>query len=342
MGKRDGRKLSHETLEEIRIHAVRAVVEGKQSAERVIETLGFGRSVIYGWLKKYREGGLKALKSRESKGLERIIGEREEKQLQKLLQKDPRQLHFDFGLWTLKLVQTLIRKKFGKDISLPTTWRVLQRIGYSCQKPLQRAYEQNPEAVKKWTQEEYREIKKEAKEEERIILFSDESGFRSTGAKGKTWGIQGTRPIVKKTGKRYGVNSISALSPQGHFRFSLYEGSFNGEVFLSFLKRLLATIKGNLTLIVDGHPVHKQKKVREFILSTEGRLKMYFLPPYSPELNPDEHVWQYSKPLVHKQFPKTKKDFIAKVRSSLHSMQKNISLLCSLFLHPSVSYVLKI
>jgi transposase len=341
MKKADGRKLSHEALEHLRIHAVKSVVQQGKSPERVIESIGFGRTVIYDWLKKYKEGGWKALKSKTAKGRDPLITQAEEKKLERWLKKDPRQLHFDFGLWALVSVQELIERKLGKVVSITTTWRVLERIGYTCQKPLYRAYEQNPEAVEEWINEEYPKIKKEAKKEKRTILFGDESGFRSTGSKGTTWAKKGKRPVVKKTGKRYGVNSISAISPQGHFRFCLYEGGFNGKVYIDFLKKLEATIEGKITLIVDRHPVHLQKKVKQFIESTNGKIKVYYLPSYSPELNPDEQVWNHAKPLVHKRFPKSKKEFIAKVRSTLHSLQKQLSLIQSFFSHPDVRYVLE-
>ena len=165
--------------------------------------------------------------------------------------KDPRQLHFDFGLCTLEMVQELIRRKFHKELHITTVDRLLERIGYTHQKPLFRAWQQDPARVEKWINEEYPAIKKEAKEEKRKIFFEDEAGFRSTGMKGKTWAKRGKRPIVRTTGARFGFNAISAVSAKGELRFGIYEGSFNGGVFIDFLKRLLNTVRGNITLIVD-------------------------------------------------------------------------------------------
>ena len=266
----------------------------------------------------------------------------EEKKLRKWLTKDPRQLSINFGLWTLVSIQELIQKRFNKTLHFTSVNRLLKRMGYTYQKPLYRAYEQNPQAVEKWKTEEYPEICKEAKKEGREIFFEDEAGFRSTGVKGKTWAQKGKRPIVRTTGKRYGINAISAVSMKGEFRFALYEGSFNGKTFIDFLKKLLASSSKPITLIVDGHPVHKQKLVKKFIERTSGQLKIYFLPSYSPELNPDEQVWNSAKPVVHKEFPKTKVEFITRIRSRLHEIQKLPALIKSFFLHPDVSYVTQV
>lgn len=339
MRRTDGRKLSHEALEGIRIQAVKSVVQLQNSPELVIQGLGFGRTVIYDWLKKYQEGGWQALKSSKAKGPEPKITKQEEKKLKRWLTKNPRQLAIDFGLWTLTSIQELLQKKFSKQLHISNVSRLLKRIGYTHQKPLYRAYEQNPQAVTKWQQVEYPKICKEAKKEGREIFFSDESGFRSTGAKEKTWAKKGQRPIVRTIGKRYGVNAISAISPKGHFRFSLYEGSFTGRTFIDFLKKLLQSSNQSITLIVDGHPAHKQKAVKKFTDNTNGRLKIYFLPPYSPELNPDEQVWQHTKPVIHKEFPKSKARFKSKIRSHLHKLQKLPELIKSFFSHPDVSYI---
>ena len=138
----------------------------------------------------------------------------------------------------------------------------------------------------------------------------------------KTWAQKGKRPIVRTTEARFGFNAISAVSPKGELKFSVYEGSFTGSVFIDFLKRLLSSVTGNIALIVDGHPVHKGKKVRDFVEKTNGRLKMYFLPPYSPELNPDELVWQQAKSVTKRSMIGGPKQFKAQIQSLLHSLQK--------------------
>lgn len=336
--KKDGRKLEHGISEWIREEAVKRVIKGCESPEVVIASYGLHRANIYKWLKLYKEGGWKALKAKKAKGPEHKITKEEEKKLKRFLMKDPRQLHFNFGLWTLEMVQSLIQQKFHKQLHLTTVDRLLNRIGYTHQKPLFRAWQQDPGRVEKWLDEEYPKIKKEAKKEKRQIFFEDEAGFRSTDTKGKTWAPRGKRPIVRTTGARFGFNAISAVSAKGALRFGLYEGSFDGDVFIDFLKKLLTTLDGKITLIVDGHPVHRRKKVQEFVDETKGKLKLYFLPPYSPEMNPDEFIWQATKSITKRATVSGPSQFKLHVSSILHSLQKQKTRILSIFSHPDVAY----
>ena len=340
MKRKDGRKASHEQLEWVRMQAVRAVIKDQRSPEEVIKTFGFHRSNIYKWLSWYREEGWQGLKSSKSLGPEAILQDREKKMLKKLLMKNPMQLHFDFGLWTLNMIKELIKTKFDHTVSIWTVSRVLSEIGYTRQKPLFRAYQQNPERVQTWMEKEYPRIRKEAKREKRELFFEDESGFSSTDHQGRTWAPKGETPIVKVTGRRYGVNSISAINNKGSFRFMMYQERFTTKVFIEFLRRIMINQKQAVTLIVDGHPVHKGKKVQEYIDSTKGKLKMYFLPSYSPELNPDEQVWNNVKAEVAKRVGRGAKEFKERIRSKLHSIQKDTALVKSFFQHPDVAYAM--
>lgn len=334
----DGRQVDHQTLEWMRLRAVEAVVYEKQSPERVMGWFKLHRTVIYRWLRMFRKGGWEALKSTKAPGPGPKLTPAEKRRLGKFLMKNPLQLHFDFGLWTLEMVQELIRQKYGKSVSIPTVTRILSEIGYSRQRPLQRAYEQDPERVRRWKEEEYPAIVREAQKEAREIYFEDESGFRSTGSGGTTWAKKGQTPIVRKTGKRYGINSISAISRQGKLRFMLFEGTCTAGVFITFLQRLLKNAKTPITLIVDGHPTHKTVAVREFIASTKGMLKIYFLPPYSPELNPDEQVWNNAKHSLKRKSIGGKQKFVAEIREHLRSLQRQTDKVSRFFLHPDVAY----
>ena len=338
MKKLDGRKLTHEQSEYIRKQAVRAVVKDKGSPEEVIKTFGLHRSNIYKWINQYKEGGRKALDSKPSTGRIPIVNDKEKKALSKILMKNPLQLHFDFGLWTLEMIAEIILRKFQKEVSIWTVSRILHEIGYSKQKPLFRAYQQNPEQVEKWIGEEYPAIVKEAKKEKREIYFEDEAGFKSTDHKGKTWAKKGETPIVRVTGTRSSINSISAVSNKGVLRFMLYKGMFDSELFIEFLKRLMAGHKKRITIIADGHSSHKSGKVKGFIASTKGKLKIYYLPSYSPELNPDEQVWNNAKAGIAKKLTKQVNGIKDIVKSTLHSIQKNVELVKSFFQHPDVAY----
>jgi transposase len=295
MEKLDGRKLNRNTLEEIRIRAVKRVGAG-ESPEVVIKALGFHRGQIYEWLALYREGGIDALKQKKAKGKPPKLNSH---QLQKLYQiitsKSPIQLKFEFALWTRAMVRELIRDKFDVRLSDVSVGRLLHKLGLSPQKPLHKAYQRDEEKVKAWQEVGYPEIRKLAKKENAMIYFGDEASVRSDYHSGTTWAPVGKTPVVETTGARFSVNMISAISSKGLLRFMTFNGKMNADQFITFLERLIYKASHPIFLIVDGHPVHKSKKVKEFIAKTDGKLRLFILPPYSPHLNPDEWVWNWLK-----------------------------------------------
>jgi transposase len=207
----------------------------------------------------------------------------------------PLQHRFEFALWTRAMIQTLIQKQFGLRLSVSSVGRLLAQLGLSCQRPLFRAYEQNPLLVKQWRERDYPAIQALAKEAGAQIFFGDEAGVRSDYHSGTTWGVRGQTPVVAATGQRFGLNMVSAISARGLLRFMVVKGKVNGPKYVEFLRRLLHHAEGPIFLIVDGHPVHKSRVVKEFVAATKGRLRLFYLPPYSPELNPDEQVWNHVK-----------------------------------------------
>lgn len=337
--KLDFRKLSPQENEEIRIDSVKRVIRKKESPEKVAKDYGYNRTNIYRWLSTYREKGYKGLRYKKPTGRKKDLTATQIRKLKKYLSKDPRQLKFHFGLWTIKMVQKLIKDKFDVEYGISGVHNLLTSIGYTYQKPLLRATQRNPEAIARWKQEEYPKIKKEARTEKRNIYFSDESGFQSIHNKVKTWGKKGERPIVEHTGRRFSKGVISALTPQGKLRFMQYDGGMNSDLFIKFLERLQAGEKKKITLIVDGLPVHRSKKVKDYIQSTEGTIKMYFLPGYSPDLNPDELVWSMAKRYVSSKLVKTKEELESRIASFMHSLQKRKKTVQKLFDHPDVAYV---
>ena len=295
MNEFDGRKLDRKALEAIRIRAVKRVEAG-ESPEAVIKALGFSRTQIYEWLAKYREGGIEALRSRKAPGkVPKLHG----KQLQKLYRiivgVDPRQLKFEFALWTRGMVRELIKRRFKVSLSEVSVGRLLRKLGLSPQRPQRKSYQQDEYLVLKWMAEDFKEIKKLAKKENAEIFFGDESTVCSDYQSGISWAPRGKTPVVKTTGARHKVNLISAISPRGAMRFMVTEQSVNSSVFIDFLKRLIAGAKRPVFLILDNCSVHRSNEVRTYVESTKGKLKIFFLPPYAPELNPDEHVWNYLK-----------------------------------------------
>ena len=334
----DARKLDRKSQETLRIRGVQAVQSG-QSPEEIAKTLGIHRSTIYNWLSSYNEGGFTNLKLRLSPGRPPIVKGRQLKWIYQMIIKDPQQMKFPFALWTRKRVQQAIKEKYRISLSVTSVGRLMGSLGFSPQRPIKKAYEQSPSLVKKWLKKEYPKIKKLAKEEGARIYFGDESGLRSDYHSGTTWSPKGETPVVIKTGKRFGLNMISAISSKGEMRFMIVEGRMNGKVFISFLKRLILEVRGPVYLIVDGHPMHKSKKVKEYVRSTEGILKLFYLPPYSPDLNPDELVWNHLKyHCIGKLFIRTKEELQEKVLSYLKSLQKKPQIIRSFFQKPSLKY----
>jgi transposase len=185
----------------------------------------------------------------------------------------------------------VIRRQFGIQLSRSSVGRLMEQLGLSAQRPLWRAYQQNPKAVSKWLREEYPCICAEAKRLGALVFFGDEAGVRSDAHSGTTWAPKGKTPIVSTTGARFGMNLISAVSRTGQMHFAVVEGKVNAEVFIEFLKRLIHNRRKPVFLIVDGHPTHKAVMVRKYVETVGNKLSLFFLPPYSPELNPDELVW---------------------------------------------------
>lgn len=335
----DGRKLDHKTLEEIRIRAVQRVEAG-ESPEVVIRSLGLSRPRIYQWLKAYREGGLEALKAKPVPGRPRKLTEAQTAKLYRIVtSKNPLQLKFPFALWTRGMVRDLVVEKFAVTLSEATVGRLLRRLGLSPQKPLRRAYQQDAESVERWKREEYPKIARRAKRRDATLYFGDEARVQSEYHSGTTWAPVGKTPVVASTGARFGVNLVSAVSPRGEMRFMGVAGKLNADKFVDFLKRLLHGAERPVFLIVDGHPVHRSAKVRRFIEQCEGKLELYFLPAYSPELNPAEHVWnQVKHHTIGKQSVTGPDQLRALVLSALRRIQKLPRLVCSFFKAPETIY----
>jgi transposase len=339
MRQNDARKLDHKTLEAIRIRAVEQVQAG-ESPEVVIKALGFSRVCIYNWLAAYRAGGWHALRAKPLEGRPRKITGRQMKWIYDAITlKNPLQFKFEFALWTRPMIQMLIRDKYGIGLSLASIGRLLAQLGLTCQKPLMRAFQQNPTLVEKWLNDEYPRIKARAKREAAEIYFADEAGVRSDAHSGKTWAPRGKTPIIPTTGARFGLNMISAVSPKGHLRFMVVPGRVAAEQFGNFLKRLVHRTERPIFLIVDGHPVHRSAKIRKLAESHKGKLELFYLPPYSPELNPDEHVWNDLKNNgVGRMQIAGPDDMKRKVTSHLKWMQKTPGLIRSFFHAPTTKY----
>jgi transposase len=319
--------------------AVRRVREG-ETPSAVIASFGLCRTSIYRWLRAAKGGGEKALKASKHTGPKRKLTAKQMKRVRSFINgKDPRQFGFDFGLWTRGIVRELIESKFGINLSLTAIGALLHELGITPQKPLRRAYERDPKAVRQWTETEYPRLKARAKRARGKIFFLDEAGIRSDTTLGRTWGLRGKTPEVPTSGQRQSVNAISAITARGEFWYQIYTERFNATAFVKFLKCFMRSRKGPIFLVVDGHPSHRAKLVHKYVADLKGKLEIHFLPGYAPDLNPDEFVWSHLKKQGVSKKPLHKNESLReRVDLDLHTIKKNRALVRSFFRAPSVAY----
>jgi len=339
MKKQDARRLTHKELTDLRHRAIHAVHAG-ESPEVVARVMGVSRQALYGWLARYRLCGWVALDARKRGGRPRKLSGSAWRWLYNTItDKNPLQLKFPFALWATAMVVSLIQDKYGVRLSRSSVSRLLHQLRLNAQRPMWRAYQQDPAAVEQWLQNEFPKIKTLARKAKADIYFADEAIGRSDYHSGTTWAQRGKTPIVSTTGARFGLNLISAINPRGQMRFMITKGWVGAKVFIDFLIRLIHNAKQPIFVVVDGHPAHRAKKVSQFVDSVKDRLRLFFLPPYSPELNPDEWVWNHLKNHgIGRQAVTTKPQMKRAVISHMRKLQKSPQLVCSFFQTETTRY----
>jgi len=308
----------------------------------VAKSFGIYRTSIYRWLRAHKKRGREALKSTTAKGPTPKLTQVQKNQVRRwIIGKDPRQYGFDFGLWTRSIVAQMIQDKFEVSLTLPSIGHLLTSLEITPQKPLRRAYERDEKEIKQWKEEKYPELRKRAKRRGADIFFLDEVGVRSDSVLGRTYGLKGKTPVVKTSGQRQKINAISAVNAKGAFWYKVYGGMLTAVLFIVMLKDLMKGRRNPVMLVVDGLPVHKAKCVAKYIQSTKGRLELHFLPPYAPDLNPDEFAWNYLKQNGTSKKPLRQNEALrARLDKDLAAIKKDRRLVRSFFRAPSVSYAI--
>lgn len=339
----DLRKLSADARKELRHVAVRMFKKGSLKSE-ISDILGLRRTTVGEWINAYEKEGCAAFNESDrgrAVGDGRTLTLEQEARIQKdIVDKTPDQIKMNFALWNAQAVRALILRHFGVDMPARTVRSYLARWGFTPQRPLKRAYEQNPELVKKWMDHDYPAIAARAKSEGAEIHWGDETGVSSVEHYPRGYAPKGKTPVlVLSQAKRERVNLISSVSNQGKLRFMLYQETFTAKVMIRFLERLVRDSKKKVFLVLDNLRVHHSRKVKEWLTGKEDQIELLFLPSYSPELNPDEYLNCDLKSTISRGKPvREKGQMKTKVLSILRSLQKQPERLRSYFQAEKIQY----
>lgn len=343
MGKQDARSLPAEAQEDLRRRIVEAVQNGLSQSEAA-RVFAVARGTVNRWMRLVEQEGRRALKARRRgrPRRSRLAPHQAATTVRMILSGCPDQLSLPFALWTREAVQQLLERKFEVEVSVWTVGRYLRAWGLTPQKPVRRAYEQNPVAVRKWLEEEYPAIRELARAARAHIHWLDEMGLRSDHQAGRSYGRRGETPVVFGTGQRFRCNMISSITNRGRLAFMIFRQRFTARVFLNFLGRLLRLTRKTrrkVFLIADGHPVHKARSVRRWLAEHAAHIRIFWLPSYSPELNPDELLNQDVKTnALGRVRPLNLPEMMDYVRSYLRITQRSPRLVKNYFREPHVRY----
>ena len=316
--------------------------QGKKNYE-IVSSLGVNKNSVTNWLKAYRAGGINGLKE-ESRGVKKGHGKLlslvQEKQVQKwIVDKYPDQLKLAFALWTIRSVKELILQQFGIKIALRTVGDYLNNWGFTPQRPKLKAYEQNSKAVQAWLEEDYVQIKARAEQENAEIQWADETGVKNHNHHGRSYSPKGRRPTRKRMAKRFSINMISSISNQGKVRFMIYKENMSSQVFIKFMRRLLKTIEKKIYLIVDNLRVHHSRIVKSWISEHKDQIEIFYLPSYSPELNPDEYLnCDLKYGMSEKPAPQTKEKLKRNILGHMRKLQKTPKRVQKYFKNKNIAY----
>jgi transposase len=321
-----------------RKEAVAAVKRGDRPTD-VARIMDLDLRTLFNWLARHRNGGEEALREGSRRGRPRKVTAKVMRWLDKAIREgDPQQYRFTFCLWTLAIVRTLLKREFGIQLSKSGVSRLLRHLGLSAQRPIYRSYQQDPKKLEKYLKRTFPQIRRLAKKLGAVIYFVDEAAVRADSHRGTTWGKKGETPIVKDSGGRFGINMISAVTPRGDMKFKTFEGKMDGARYLDFLIDLLNDTGKPIIVIADNASYHQGKFVKECAEKSNDQVTLINLPPYAPELNPDEQVWNHAKSRLGKLFIETKEQLVSEVRAILQSIQRSPDLVRSFFQMKDTKY----
>ena len=332
---RKGRRSTNEE----RMNAIRLLERGYTRAE-VANILDVAESSVYEWQSKFREGGLGALSTKIASGRKRLLTDEQLLKLYKWLLGNPRQVQFDFGLWTRKIVRELIRREFGIDYSMQNVGKILKMLGFSPQRPVWQALERDPEKRRTWMEETFPAIRKRADQEGASIYFADEAYSRTDHHAGTTWAPVGQTPVAEHIGAREGIGMISAISVRGELHWMVYSEPMNSALFTDYLGYLIDDVEGKIFLVVDRAGYHTSHETALWLTEHKDRIELFFLPPYSPDLNPDESVWKNVKhDNIYRVIPQHPGHLFEIAGRALRSLREAPEKIRGFFADPNLAYI---
>ncbi len=336
----DARKIPDLVMNYLRRIAVRAVEEKHYSPEIVADLFGIDRTSIYDWLRQYRQQGEEALDTRKAPGAPWIITPEIDAWLKDtLVNSTPADHGYNTVLWTLKIIVDLLREHFGIWVSDATVNVHLHALGLSYQQPCYRAFGRDPAKIQQFVEIEFKDIQKLAQELKADIAFEDESWIGCGHHSGRTWGLVGQPPEIKACDEKDGYHVLSMITAEGELMFDVKTEKLVSSVYIDFLKKVIRNRTRPLIVIADNASYHTSKEVKEFMERHHNKIQLFFLPPHSPELNPDEQVWNQIKHRgVEKKPIKNKRDLEHRLYVGLEKLKKNIERIRSFFKLPTTQY----
>ena len=322
-----------------RKEVVEAVVVRNESIALVARVFNIPARTVFDWLARYRQGGWQALVEKSRQGRpKKVTGEDLKWLYDAVTMGNPLNHKLPFCLWTANSIRAVLEKERGLRLSKSAVCRLLGHLGLSPQRPLYKSYKQDPDKVRAYLAATYPEAVAEAKKHRARLYFVDEAAFRSDAHRGTTWGKIGETPVVRDSGGRFGFKLISAVSARGDLHFDVVDGAMDAEKFIDFLQKLRHDAGCPIFVIADNARYHHSKKVRAFLDTQAGQIMMAFLPPYSPELNPDEQVWNHAKAAAGKRPIQSKHEMEAVILAAMQAIQQKADLVRSFFRLPDTLY----
>jgi transposase len=338
----DARELSDEVLEALRLRALRGCELGFPEAD-IADVLGVCRETVSRWWSAYAQGGLEAVphdRTGRPAGTGRALADPQAARIQDLLRThQPEQLGIAAPLWTRRAVAELIRQEFDIALALRTVGWYLQRWRFTPKRPRRHSRDQDPDEVRQWLQQTYPAIEARAEREGAEVYWADEVGVAADQQPARGYAPRGERATQEVPDPHLRVNQIAAISNRGHIRFMTYTQTMDAALFLVFLQRFLRGTAGKVFLIVDRLRAHKTAAVEAWLLGHRDRLEVFYLPPYTPELNPDEYLNNDMKGSVHAQgLPHSKPEERSRIQAFMRRLLHLPEHVMSYFQHPCVQY----